>query len=202
MEPKIINKDSKAYKAFRIVIIHWIIPSIKERKRKSADKITKWWIRISGSYRGFTLCKPKMLTESFPPGLWRQIPVCNNCFKKNNRWCCRNFKIRWEKEIIKNCIKTLHIKKYVDDKFKNENIIVSYLALEDRFGRENVITYMDGWNAINCGCNLMPARTLIGFHSYYKSIQHVFYLMAGDTLSTKTRSLVSNYLHTLLSPKT
>ena len=34
MESKITNKDSKAYKAFRIVILHWIIPSIKEIKKK------------------------------------------------------------------------------------------------------------------------------------------------------------------------
>ena len=101
MEPKIINKDSKAYKAFRIVIMHWIIPSIKERKRKSADKITKWWIRISGSYRGFTLYKPKTLTESFPPGLWRQIPVCNNCFKKIIVGVVEILKLGGKKKLLK-----------------------------------------------------------------------------------------------------
>jgi hypothetical protein len=193
--------DSKSYKAFRIVIQHWIIPSNIERKRKSANIINRWWVRINGSYKGFRIYDPLPLTESFPPGLWRQMNVCNNCFNKNNKWCCRNFKNRWEKRIIKNCIKTFHIKKYVSNKLKNENIRVSYLALEDRFGREKVRTYMDGWRADNCGCNLMPAHTIINFHKYYRSIKHIFYLMAGDTLSTKARCKVSNYLYNRLKPK-
>ena len=201
MQTQITNIDSHADNAFRIVILHWIIPSNKEKKRKSADKITKWWVRINGSYNGFKLYKPAPPTESFPPGLWRQVAVCNNCFKKNDIWSCRKFKIRWNKNIIKNCIKTLHIKKYIYDKFKNENIIVSFLDLQERFGSENAITYLDAWNPVNCGCNLMPAHVLIGFHKCYNSSKHVFHLMAGDTLSTKTRSLVSNYLHKLLCPK-
>jgi hypothetical protein len=89
----------------------------------------------------------------------------------------------------------------VSNKLKNENIRVSYLALEDRFGREKVRTYMDGWRADNCGCNLMPAHTIINFHKYYRSIKHIFYLMAGDTLSTKARCKVSNYLYNRLKPK-
>ena len=192
--------DTQSYKAFRIVIIHWIIPSNKEKKRKSANKISRWWIRINGSYRGFKLYIPRPLTESFPPGLWRQVNVCNCCFKKNNSYCCRKFKQRWEKNIIKNCIKTLHIKKYVEDKLKNENINVCCVELEDRFGRDNMISYMEGWKAENCGCNLMPANTIIHFHKYYDSIQHIFYLMSGDSLSTQARSQISNYLCNRLKP--
>jgi hypothetical protein len=192
--------DTPSYKAFRIVIIHWIIPSNKEKKRKSANKVIKWWIRINGSYRGFKLCNPKPLTESFPPGLWRQVNVCNYCFKKNYSYCCRKFKQRWEKNIIKNCIKTLHIKKYVEDKLKNEYINVSYAELEDRFGRDNMILYIEGWNAEKCGCNLMPADTIINFHKRYDSIQHIFYLMSGDSLSTRSRSQISNYLCNRLRP--
>ena len=45
--------DSKSYKAFRIVIQHWIIPSNIEKKRKSANIINRWWVRINGSYKGF-----------------------------------------------------------------------------------------------------------------------------------------------------
>ena len=190
--------DSKSYKAFRIVIKHWIIPSNIERKRKSANKIARWWIRISGSYRGFKLCTPYLeLTESFPPGLWRQSNRCINFKKINNTKFCRKYYKRWARKKTLDAIKTLHIQKYSE---RNDEIPIH--VLYSQFGHNDMEMYCNsGWlydrNFI-CACNLMPENVIINYKEKYGSMEHIYRIMAQDTITSRTRSQVSMYIQNRL----
>ena len=127
--------DTPAYKAFRIVLINWIKPSIKARKLKASTKIARWWIRISGSYRGFKLYRPYLpMNESFPPGIWRQTNSCMYSYNRShiikNLTSCPHYHLRWIKQKLKNSINTLQIKKYDDENgkvsFKFDEIIFKF----------------------------------------------------------------------------
>ena len=188
--------DSPNYNAIRIVIIHWIRPSIEARRQKSASKIARWWIRICGTNRGFKLYRPyKESWDSYPPGLWRQAALCRNVGYKCKRKFCRIFHLRWEKEKIKKSIVTLDIYKYAAE---NEH---NYYRLEEKYPEDRLNHYYQGWCESSCACNLMPAEIIINFDKKYNSIHHIFRIMAGDNLTSRTRCQISRYLHEKLSPK-
>ena len=190
--------DSNAYKAFRIVILHWIIPSIQERKYKASTKICRWWVRISGSHRGFNLIKPyRNIRESFPPGLWRQTHTCTDRIYINKIRYCRTFYKRWEKEIVSNCIKTLNIRNYL---IRNSHRIVRDSELINKFGNDNVEVYYNNWLVDNCACNMITPNVVIDYKEKYNSLEHILRIMAHDRITTKTRSLVSKYLQNRLKP--
>jgi hypothetical protein len=197
---KRITMDTKSYKALRIVLMHWIKPSITARKHKSSTIIARWWIRISGSHRGFNLVKPySPIIESFPPGLYRQTNCClnlkNNCKVK----ICRNYYKRWSKRNTFNAIKTLHIQKYCE-----ENEEIPYHVMYSEFGVKKMEMYFkSGWmydSNLTCACNLIPAYVIINYKEMYGSMEHIFRIMAEDTIPSRTRSHVSLYIQNRLTP--
>ena len=198
---KRITMDSNSYKAFRIVLMQWIIPSITSRKYKASTAIGRWWIRISGSCNGFKLVKPYFpLTEPFPPGLYRQTNCCLNLKKNRKLKFCRNYYKRWAKKNTHNAIKTLDIQKYCE---RNEEI--PYQVLYSRFGVEKMEMYFkSGWMAddssLTCACNLIPAYVIINYKELYGSMGHIFRIMAEDTISSRTRIRVSLYIQNRLKP--
>ena len=192
--------DTISYKAFRIVLIHWIKPSIECRKYKSATKIARWWIRISGSYRGFKLYKPYLpITTSFPPGLWRQTNCCIDSIRKNKSKYCRRYHKRWYIKNTHNAIKTLHIQRYSE-----ENDEIPIHVLYSQFGSNDMDMYCNsGWlydNNLTCACNLIPSSVIINYKEKYGSMQHIFRILADDTITTRTRAQVSLYIQNRLVP--
>ncbi len=201
---KRITMDTKSYKAFRIVLMHWIKPSITARKHKSSTIIARWWIRISGSHRGFNLVKPySPLFESFPPGLYRQTNCClnlkNNCKLK----ICRNYYKRWSKRNTLNAIKTLHIQKYWKDAYA-ENVEIPYHVMYSEFGvKKTEMYFKSGWmydSNLTCACNLIPAHVIINYKEMYGSMEHIFRIMVEDTIPSRTRAQVSLYIQNRLTP--
>lgn len=91
-------------------------------------------------------------------------------------------------------IETYDIYKYVEE--KNCSIV----DIMDKFPENRVQKYFEGWYETNCACNLMPASVIINFDKKYNSIQHIFRIMAGDKLTSKTRAQISNYLYQKLKP--
>lgn len=192
--------DSTPYKAFRIVLMHWIKPSISARKHKSSTTIARWWIRISGSYRGFKLIKPHIpISESFPPGIWRQRNSCLHSFNRNhvlkNLTVCPHYHGRWLKQKLKNSINTLNIKRYHDE---NEEIPIH--VLYSQFGYNEVEKYYNSWLEDTCACNLMPYNVIINYKEVYGSMEHIFRIMAEDTITSRTRAQVSLYIQIRLKP--
>lgn len=194
--------DSTSYKAFRIVLMHWITPSIEERKNKAATKLAMWWIRISGSYRGFKLYNPYLSsTSSFPPGLWRQFNCCANSYRKHKLKFCRCFHKRWAVKNISNAIKTLHIQKYIENNLEMPLLDVLHEHFENN---EMEMYYNSSWlfgSSSSCACNLMPENVIIDYKERYNSMEHIFRIMASDTITTRTRAQVSLYIQNRLIPK-
>jgi len=195
-----VTMDTTNYKAFRIVLMHWIEPSITARKHKASTTIARWWIRISGSYRGFQLLKPySLIRESFPPGLYKQTNCCLNLKKNSNVKFCRNYYKRWAKKNTHNAIKTLHIQKYCE---QNEDI--PYHVMYSEFGVKNMEMYFkSGWmfdSNLTCACNLIPAHIIINYKEKYGSMEHIFRIMAEDTIPSRTRAQVSLYIQNRLKP--
>ena len=195
-----LTNDTNSYKAFRIVLMHWIRPSIFARKYKASTKIARWWIRISGSYRGFKLYSPySPITESFPPGIWRQTNSCIYSYNRShilkNLTSCPHYHLRWVKQKLKNSIDTLQIKKYND-----ENEGIPFHVLYSQFGSEKVKKYYNAWIDDTCGCNLMPNDVIINYKEVYGSMEHIFRIMAEDTITSRTRAQVSLYIQNRLKP--
>jgi hypothetical protein len=58
-----------------------------------------------------------------------------------------------------------------------------------------------GWlydSNLTCACNLMPANVIINYKEKYNSMEHIYRIMARDTITSRTRSQVSMYIQNRL----
>ena len=118
--------DTTAYKAFRIVLLHFIGPCIKAGEKKKVNMIKIWWRRING-YHNYKLYKPRRITISPPPGLWRQSNGCMNSRYLCGKSICNGIPKRWIRKNTLGKIKTRHIQKFINDK-------ILYSPSNDQYG--------------------------------------------------------------------
>ena len=200
--------DSRAYKAFRIVLMHFIKPCIEAGERKKSTQLQRWWRRIGGNFIGFSLATPLHMNIPLPPGLWRQVNSCRNelptsliqKFHKRTS-TCRGFPMRWSKKYADMRIETLRIKYYMADQLLLGNHNVSYEDLESRFPTDMVHKYYSCWIDDNCACNNRPAHIWIDYKRKYNQMNYIFTALAGDNLTTETRARLSNFVINRLKPK-
>jgi hypothetical protein len=63
--------------------------------------------------------------------------------------------------------------------------------------------FKSGWmydSNLTCACNLIPAYVIINYKEMYGSMEHIFRIMAEDTIPSRTRSHVSLYIQNRLTP--
>ncbi len=191
--------DSTAYKAFRIVLINFIGPCIKAAEIKRSNQLQKWWRRINGYY-DYKLYKPSEMILPPPPGLWRQTASCIHCNYDMKRPVCRLVKNRWVKKMTLGRIRTMDIQNYVK-RYVNRNHYLNNDDLEDRFAQERLIEYNKYWCGRLCACNNKPARIIIQYQSRFNNMEFIFRELASDRLTSRTRSLVSNFVTDRLRPR-
>jgi hypothetical protein len=192
------HHDTLQYKAFRIVIQNFIIESNRNRRISSANKIIKWWYRISGCFHHYKLIKSNYVDmQAFPPGLWRERKYCRNKVKKNNMYCkeyCRIKLNRWNRRFMLNQIKTYKMRKRIlslNKKGLSENW--------DQYSNDVVDDYLEGWHHERCLCNIMPAYIIINFKLRFGSMKHIYKIMSMDNISVITRARVSRFIQSRLS---
>ena len=192
--------DCTAYKAFRIVLLNFIGPCIKAAETKRSNQLQKWWRRINGFYH-YKLYKPSEIILPPPPGLWRQTARCINCnYYGAKPPTCRIVKKRWVKKMTLGRIRTMDIQNYVK-RYVNRNHYLNNDDLEDRFAQERLIEYDKYWRGRLCACNNKPARIIIQYQSRFNNMEFIFRELASDRLTSRTRSLVSNFVTERLRPR-
>lgn len=192
--------DSRSYKAFRIVLLHFIGPCIKAGEKKRSNVIQRWWRRINGYYN-YELSVPRRLTLSPPPGLWRQSNGCINNKKMFGKIVCKRVPKRWARKITMGRIKTQHIQKFIKNELAQENHDHFDYALENRFSTNEILEYRKYWIGLTCACNNKPARIIIDYQTRYNKMESIFRELASDNLTYQTRSIVSRFVIDRLKPK-
>jgi len=193
--------DCTAYKAFRIVLLNFIGPCIKEAEKKRSNQLQKWWRRINGYYH-YKLYKPSEIIFPPPPGLWRQTARCINCNRCHmNKPICRMVKKRWIKKMTLGRIRTLDIQNFIKQKLAQGNYYLNTVDLEDKFPQERLCEYDKYWSGSLCACNNKPAKIIIDYQNRYNNMEFIFRELASDRLTSRTRSLVSNFVTERLKPR-
>ena len=185
--------DSRAYKAFRIVLMHFINPCIKAAERKRSILLQRWWRRMNGYHIGFNLIAPNPIEISSPPGLWRQFNTCQN--RINNR--CKDIPLRWFKKLTVDRINTWDIQKFIESEHAKGNHYLKFIDLEKKY-KERFYKYSNAWDEPLCVCNNKPANIIIDYHFKYGKMQPIFRELASDRLTFKTRNKVSMYVRNRL----
>ena len=193
--------DCTAYKAFRIVLLNFIGPCIKAAETKRSNQLQKWWRRIKGFYQ-YKLYKPSEIIFPPPPGLWRQTARCINCNRCHmNMPICRMVKKRWVKKMTLGRIRTLDIQNFIKQKLAQGNYYLNNVDLEDRFPQERLLEYDKYWSGTLCACNNKPAKIIIDYQNRFNNMEFIFRELASDRLTSRTRSLVSNFVTERLRPR-
>jgi len=193
--------DCTAYKAFRIVLLNFIGPCIKAAETKRSNQLQKWWRRINGFYH-YKLYKPSEIILPPPPGLWRQTARCINCnYYDTKPPVCRMVKKRWIKKMILGRIRTLDIQNFIKQKLAQGNYYLNNVDLEDRFPQERLLEYDKYWSGTLCACNNKPAKIIIDYQNRFNNMEFIFRELASDRLTSRTRSLVSNFVTERLRPR-
>ena len=193
--------DCTAYKAFRIVLLNFIGPCIKAAETKRSNQLQKWWRRINGFYH-YKLYKPSEIIFPPPPGLWRQTARCINCnYYDTKPTVCRMVKKRWIKKMILGRIRTLDIQNFIKQKLAQGNYYLNNVDLEDRFPQERLLEYDKYWSGTLCACNNKPAKIIIDYQNRFNNMEFIFRELASDRLTSRTRSLVSNFVTERLKPR-
>jgi hypothetical protein len=116
-------------------------------------------------------------------------------------------KKRWVKKMTLGRIRTMDIQNYVKQHV-NRNHYLNYHHhhlniddLEDRFAQERLIEYDKYWRGTLCACNNKPARIIIQYQSRFNNMEFIFRELASDHLTSRTRSLVSNFVTERLRPR-
>jgi hypothetical protein len=188
--------DSRAYKAFRIVLMHFIAPCIKAGERKHSILMQRWWRRINGYHCGFNLIKPIPAELSPPPGLWRQFNICQHRITINNIHRCKKFPNRWVKNITLERIKTMDIQNFIQNEH-DKGKYLNYTDLDNKYN-DRYIKYLKAWNQPLCVCNNKPAHIIIDYHRKHKRMTPIFRELASDRLTFKTRNKVNKYVRNRL----
>lgn len=189
--------DSIGYKAFRIVLMHFIKPCIKAGERKQSIIMQRWWRRINGCYNGFNLIDPILSEMSLPPGLWRQYNTCQNRITINNHNVCKKFPIRWLKKLTQDRINTRDIQRFIEMEHAKGNYYLNYVDLENKY-KTRFYKYSNAWNDPLCVCNNKPSSIIINYHKKYNKMSPIFRELASDRLTFKTRNKVSQYVRNRL----
>ena len=193
--------DCTAYKAFRIVLLNFIGPCIKAAETKRSNQLQKWWRRINGFYH-YKLYKPSEIIFPPPPGLWRQTARCINCNRCHmNMPICRMVKKRWVKKMTLGRIRTLDIQNFIKQKLAQGNYYLNNVDLEDKFPQERLREYDKYWSGTLCACNNKPAEIIIDYQNRFNNMEFIFRELASDRLTSRTRSLVSNFVTERLRPR-
>jgi len=193
--------DCTAYKAFRIVLLNFIGPCIKAAETKRSNQLQKWWRRINGFYH-YKLYKPSEIIFPPPPGLWRQTARCINCNRCHmNMPICRMVKKRWVKKMTLGRIRTLDIQNFIKQKLAQGNYYLNNVDLEDRFPQERLLEHDKYWSGTLCACNNKPAKIIIDYQNRFNNMEFIFRELASDRLTSRTRSLVSNFVTERLRPR-
>ena len=193
--------DCTAYKAFRIVLLNFIGPCIKAAETKRSNQLQKWWRRINGYYH-YKLYKPSEIIFPPPPGLWRQTACCINCNRCHlNKPICRIVKKRWVKKMTLGRIRTLDIQNFIKQKLAQDNYYLNNVDLEDKFPQERLWEYDKYWSGSLCACNNKPAKIIIDYQNRFNNMEFIFRELASDHLTSRTRSLVSNFVTERLKPR-
>ena len=190
--------DTTAYKAFRIVLLHFIGPCIKAGEKKKVNMIKIWWRRING-YHNYKLYKPRRLTISPPPGLWRQSNGCMNSRCVHGKYICNGVPKRWVRKNTLGKIKTRHIQKFIRDSilYSPSNI---NMELETRFSEEELLEHGKYWIGSLCACDNKPARIIIDYKTRYNNMESIYRELASDNLTYRTRSIVSKFVRDRFRP--
>ena len=189
--------DTTAYKAFRIVLLHFIGPCIKAGEKKKVNMIKIWWRRING-YHNYKLCKPRRITISPPPGLWRQSNACMNSRYLCGKSICNGIPKRWIRKNNLGKIKTRHIQKFINEKFKFPSL--HHIELQERFSEEELLEHGKYWIGPLCACDNKPARIIIDYKTRYNNMESIYRELASDNLTYRTRSIVSKFVRDRFRP--
>ena len=183
--------DTTAYKAFRIVLLHFIGPCIKAGEKKKVNMIKIWWRRING-YHNYKLYKPRRITISPPPGLWRQSNGCMNSRYLCGKSICNGIPKRWIRKNTLGKIKTRHIQKFINEKFTTPSLY--HIELQERFSEEELLEHGKYWIGPLCACDNKPARIIIDYKTRYNNMESIYRELASDNLTYRTRSIVSKFV--------
>ena len=193
--------DSRAYKAFRIVLLNFIGPCIKAAEKKRSNQLQKWWRRINGYY-DYKLYKPSEIILPPPPGLWRQTGCCINCnYFDSKPHVCRIVKKRWIKKITLGRIRTMDIQNFIKQQLIQSSYYLNDIELAERFSQERLLEYDKYWSGTLCACNNKPAKIIIDYQTRYNNMEFIFRELASDRLTSRTRSLVSKFVTERLRPR-
>ena len=153
----------------------------------------------------YKLYKPSEIIFPPPPGLWRQTARCINCNRCHmNMPICRMVKKRWVKKMTLGRIRTLDIQNFIKRRLpqsSNNSIDYSYSVLYDRFPQERLLEHDKYWSGTLCACNNKPAKIIIDYQNRFNNMEFIFRELASDRLTSRTRSLVSNFVTERLRPR-